>query len=169
MSRHITPAALWAFAKIYFTSNSQCGAGLGCKVERIWVWEEGKGRSGSLRLFLLFTIDLCGSSPAKLLLPANHPERETFPLLVLPISFSKLVAKVALNPPQKIRKRKEKEIKSRQWVRFIKFLSGSVNYSFFNNRLLFWAISQCFRERETKLYLWHISNTELFIFVLACS
>ena len=41
-----------------------------------------KGRWGSSRLFLLFTIDLCENWPAKLPFPANDPELETSPVLV---------------------------------------------------------------------------------------
>ena len=66
-----------------------------------------KGRWGSSRLFLLFTIDLCENWPAKLPFPANDPELETSPVLVpfpkfktLPIAqwtrefsdFAKLIA-----------------------------------------------------------------------------
>ena len=41
-----------------------------------------KGRWGSSRLFLLFTIDLCENWPAKLPFPANDSELETSPVLV---------------------------------------------------------------------------------------
>ena len=53
----------------------------GCKIERNWVWEEEKGRRlVSLRLFLLFTIDLCGSSSAKLPLPAKTTQNSRLSL-----------------------------------------------------------------------------------------
>ena len=41
-----------------------------------------KGRWGSSRLFLLFSIDLCENWPAKLPFPANDSELETSPVLV---------------------------------------------------------------------------------------
>ena len=59
---------------------------------RVSKWEKlSFAEKGGPVVFLLFTIDLCGSSSPKLPFPANDPERETFPLL--PISFIKTCQK----------------------------------------------------------------------------
>ena len=94
MSPHITPALDSLSPNVctkYILPAIDNGAGMGLKSgRRNWVWEEGKGRSGSLRLFLLFTIDLCGSSSAKLPSPANDPERRLSHYLSFPSLFQNL-------------------------------------------------------------------------------